>query len=68
MKPTKEILNLIDKRMKYGELAVSYDSKVQEWCKCHNVDVSEVVTYYGCMLTSEPFNYARLTIECIENT
>lgn len=68
MKLSKEILNLIDKRMKYGELANSYDSKVQEWCNCHNVDISDVMTDYGCMLTSEPFNYAKLTIECIENT
>lgn len=68
MKITKEIQNLINKRMEYGELANAYDSKVQEWCKEHNVDITDIVSDYGCMLTSEPYNYARLTTERIEST
>lgn len=68
MKPTKEIMNLINKRMKYGELANSYDCKVQKWCNAHHVDITDVLSDYGCMLTTEPYNYAKLTIERIENT
>lgn len=68
MKLTKEIENLIEKRMKYGELANHYDSKVQNWCEKHNVDINDIVSDYGCMLTTEPSCYARMTIERIEQT
>jgi len=65
MKPTREILNLIEKRMKYGELANSYDCKVQEWCNTHGVDITDILNDYGCMLTTEPSNYASMTIDKI---
>ena len=66
MKPTKEILELIEKRKKYGELANSYDCMVQKWCSNHGVDISDILNDYGCMLTTEPDNYASMTLKRIE--
>ena len=68
MKPTKEILNLLEKRRKYGELTNSYDVRVLEWCNKHNVDVVDIQNDYGCMLTTEPSVYKRLTLERIEES
>lgn len=65
MKPTKQILGLIDKRKKYGELANSYDYKVQKWCNEHGVSIEDILNDYGCMLTAEPNNYAEMTRERI---
>jgi hypothetical protein len=67
MKPTKEILDLIEKRRKYGSLANSFDSKVYKWCEKQGIDYTELMLSYGCMLTSEPDVYAKLTIEMIES-
>lgn len=67
MKLTKEIINLIEKRRKYGNLANAYDGKVQNWCNENGVDDTELLTDYGCMLTSEPDTYASLTIKLIED-
>lgn len=68
MKPTKEILNLLEKRRKYGELANSYDARVLEWYNKHNVDIVNILNDYGCMLTTEPSVYQRLTLERIEES
>jgi hypothetical protein len=67
MKPTKEILSLIQKRKKYGHLANYYDAKVQNWCQEHGVDCTALNSDYGCMLTTEPQNYADKTIKVIED-
>jgi hypothetical protein len=67
MKPTKEILDLIEKRRKYGALANSFDSKVHQWCEEHGIDDTTVMLEYGCMLTTEPDTYADLTLKLIEN-
>jgi hypothetical protein len=66
LKLTKEIVDLIEKRRKYGTLANHYDSKVQKWCEMHGVDCTAMIIDYGCMLTSEPDNYAVLTLKLIE--
>lgn len=66
MQLTREITELIDKRMKYGALANSYDGRVQDWCEKHGVDIADITSDFGCMLTTEPDTYARLTLERIE--
>jgi hypothetical protein len=66
LKLSKEIVSLIEKRRKYGNLANEYDGKVQQWCEKHGIDDTDLLTSYGCMLTTEPDNYAELTKELIE--
>lgn len=68
MKPTKEVLELLRKREKYGELANSYECKVNEWCEKHGVNTYDIYLEYGCMLTTEPSTYNRLYLERIEET
>ena len=49
MKPTKEILSLIEKRRKYGGLANDQDNQILEWIDKHNIDSRELHLSYGCM-------------------
>lgn len=68
MQPTKEILELLRKRTKYGNLANTYECKVNEWCEKHGVDIMDIYLDYGCMLTTEPSTYERLYLERIRGT
>lgn len=65
MKPTKEILNLLEKRKEYGELANIYDGKVLQWCNENNIDINDIQNDFGCMLTTEPNTYLNITLERI---
>jgi len=67
MKPTKEIINLINKRQKYGELVSTYDGKIMDWCEEHGIDDTKL-SQFGCMLTAEPDSYAEMTLKLIEDT
>jgi hypothetical protein len=67
MKLTKEIIELIEKRRKYGSLANDYDSRVHKWCEEHGIDDTALLSEYGCMLTTEPDTYAESTIQLIVN-
>ena len=66
MELTKEIIELIQKRSEYGRFTNMYDSYVLEWCETNGVDTNDLMTEYGCMLVTEPDNYAKLTIEAIK--
>ena len=68
MQPTKEILELLEKRTKYGELATAYESKVIDWCDKHGVHVDDITFKNGCMLVTEPLTYEQLFLERIEQT
>ena len=68
MEPTKEILDLLSKRRRAAERTNNYDLAVQEWCERHQVDIDDILSDYGCMLTTEPSTYERLFIERIMNT
>ncbi|MGE4282354.1 MAG: hypothetical protein AB7G87_01395 [Clostridia bacterium] len=68
MEMSKVILNLIEKRRKYGQLANKYDGMVQQWCKKHNINDAELTNSYGCMLTTEPDVYAIMTTQLIKES
>lgn len=42
--------------------------KVQGWCEKHNINDTELLSEYGCMLSIEPKNYADMTIKSIEES
>jgi len=66
MKPTKEILRLIDARMKHAEKMNDYDGRVRRWLQDKGIDSNELEGENGCMITTEPYVYAELTIKLIE--
>lgn len=68
MKLTKEIIDLVEKRKECGNKLNHYDHLVHEWCDEHGVDLIELDRFNGCMLTTEPDNYARITLEKIEES
>ena len=68
MKPTKEILSLLEKRRKAGEDANKYECFVNKWCKKHGVDIDDIYWENGCMLTTEPATYERLYLKRINET
>ena len=68
MEPSKEILELLEKRRKAGEDANAYESLVNFWCKKHGVDVNDIFYDNGCMLITEPGTYEQLYLERIRET
>lgn len=68
MKPTKEILALLEKRRKAGEDVMAYESEVVSWCDKHGVQTDDITRFNGCMLVTEPSTYERLFVERIEET
>ena len=68
MKPTKEILRLLEKRRNAGEEVTAYEAMVNEWCEKHGVDVSDIYYKNGCMLITEPSTYEQLYLERIKET
>lgn len=68
MEPTKEILELLEKRRKAGEDANAYESQVNSWCEKHGVDVKDIFYGNGCMLITEPGTYEQLYLERIRET
>lgn len=68
MKPTKEILALLEKRRKAGEDAMAYESEVVSWCDKHGVQTDDIIRFNGCMIVTEPGTYEQLFLERIEET
>ena len=68
MKPTQEILKLLEKRTKAGNNLNYYDIAVREWCDKHNVNVLDIENSYGCMVSTEPYAYEKMFIERIKES
>lgn len=68
MKPTEEILRLLEKRRNAGEEVNAYEAMVNEWCEKNGVDVSDIYYKNGCMLITEPSTYEQLYLERIKET
>lgn len=68
MKPTDEILSLLENRRRAGEVLSSYDYQVHRWCESNGVDVSDIARVNGCMLISEPMVYEELFLQRINDT
>lgn len=68
MKTPKKIQNIIKLRAEYAKKLLHYDCEVITFCEKNNVDISELMNNYGCMLLTEPDIYAQKTIETIEKT
>lgn len=68
MKPTEEILSLLENRRKAGEELGGYDLQVREWCDRNGVRVDDIERLNSCMLVSEPIVYEGLFLQRIEET
>lgn len=68
MKPTEEILSLLEKRRRAGEELGCYDLQVHEWCDKNGVVIDDIERFNSCMLVSEPIVYENLFLQRIEET
>lgn len=66
MQITKKIQNIIKLRAEYAKKLLQYDCEVIKFCEKNNIQISELMNDYGCMLVTEPDIYAQKTIEIIE--
>lgn len=67
MKTSKSILRLINQRMTYAVKLNSVDCKIKKWLTKKGFQDSDLESDYGCMITTEPYQYAQKTIELIES-
>lgn len=65
MKVPKKIEKLIKARMECAEKLSFLDSEVKKWLKENNVNTNNLESSYGCLITTEPYAYATMTIELI---
>ena len=68
MKPTEEILSLLENRRKAGEELSGYDLQVREWCNRNGVEVYDIERLNSCMLVSEPMVYEDMFLRRIQET
>lgn len=66
MQITKKMQNIIKLRAEYAKKLLQYDCEVIKFCEKNNIQISELMNDYGCMLVTEPDIYAQKTIEIIE--
>jgi len=67
MKVPKNILKLIEARTRHADELNTIDAQIRQWLKDNDINSSKLEAENGCMITTEPYQYAKMTIELIES-
>ena len=67
MKIPKYIEKALERRRACAEMLNDYHCVILNFCNDNNIDVLDLETEYGCMLTTEPHKYYELWKKRIES-
>lgn len=67
MKVTKKMQRLIRMRKEYAEKLLHCENVILQYLEKNNIEHTELINNYGCLIITEPNVYAEKTLKLIES-